>query len=181
MLNGPPSPTGYDSPLSGTLVDGNRVIDVGEVARRQRAIMFCLLGYMGFILLVFLAVGVMSGARGSSVDKADMSALESLVSVIAFAVMVVTAVCVFRLALAVYGTGTGILMGLLTFIPMVGLIVLLIVNGKATSLLRRYGIRVACSGPIARKSRRKVLRRRKRRLNTVPANMEAGLEATDAT
>ena len=34
----------------------------------------------------------------------------------------------------VYSTGLGIVLGLLTLIPCVGLIVLLIVNGKATSV-----------------------------------------------
>ena len=56
------------------------------------------------------------------------------------------AVFVFMLALAVYNNATGIVLGLLTLIPLIGLIVLLIVNGKATAILRAHGIRVGLMG-----------------------------------
>jgi len=69
--------------------------------------------------------------------------------IIGIAILVVgvtAAVFVFMLALAVYSTGTGIVLGILTLIPIVGLIVLLIVNGKATSILRQHGIKVGLMG-----------------------------------
>jgi hypothetical protein len=43
-------------------------------------------------------------------------------------------------------TGVGILLALLALIPCVGLIGLLIINGKATSVLKDYGIRVGLLG-----------------------------------
>jgi hypothetical protein len=55
-------------------------------------------------------------------------------------------VFVFMLAMKVYSTGLGIVLGLLTLIPCVGLIVLLIVNGKATSVLQANGISVGLLG-----------------------------------
>ena len=55
-------------------------------------------------------------------------------------------VLVFLLATKVYGTALGVLLGILTLVPCVGLIVLLIVNGKATSVLRQNGHRVGLLG-----------------------------------
>jgi hypothetical protein len=55
-------------------------------------------------------------------------------------------VFVFMLAMKVYSTGLGIFLGLLTLIPCVGLICLLIVNGKATAVLQANGIHVGLLG-----------------------------------
>jgi len=55
-------------------------------------------------------------------------------------------VFVFLLGIKVYNVGLGILLGILTFIPCLGLIVLLIVNGKATSTLKQNGIKVGLLG-----------------------------------
>jgi uncharacterized membrane protein (GlpM family) len=58
----------------------------------------------------------------------------------------VGAVFTFMLAIHVYGTGLGILFGILCLIPCIGLIVLLIVNAKATDVLKRNGIKVGLLG-----------------------------------
>jgi len=63
-----------------------------------------------------------------------------------FGVGVVGTVFVFMLAIRVYGTGMGIFLGILALIPCIGLIVLLTVNGKATSVLRQNGIKVGFLG-----------------------------------
>lgn len=55
-------------------------------------------------------------------------------------------VFVFLLATKVYSTGMGVLLGILTLIPCVGLIVLLIINAKATGTLQRHGVRVGFLG-----------------------------------
>lgn len=68
------------------------------------------------------------------------------------AVLGILAVClagtvfVFLLSTKVYGVGLGILFGLLTFIPCLGLIMLLIINGKATSVLQQNGYKVGLLG-----------------------------------
>jgi len=61
-------------------------------------------------------------------------------------------VFVFLLATKLYGTALGVLLGILTIIPLVGLIILLIVNAKAIKILRAAGIDVGLLGakhPIA--------------------------------
>lgn len=49
---------------------------------------------------------------------------------------------VFLLALSLYSTGAAVVLGICMFIPLVGLIILLVVNGKATSVLREHGVHV---------------------------------------
>lgn len=60
--------------------------------------------------------------------------------------IVVAAVFVAQLAMELYGKGPGIIFGILTLIPLVGLVVLLIVNGKATSVLKENGLDVGLLG-----------------------------------
>jgi hypothetical protein len=119
---GPPQALNYAPPPAGT--------DLRTIALRQRAIMLCILAYIAAMLLQF----------------AFPPEVRWVVSVLALAVSITAAVFVFMLALALYGTGTGIVLGILTLVPLVGLIVLLIINGKATNTLRRHGIRVGLMG-----------------------------------
>ncbi len=59
---------------------------------------------------------------------------------------VLAAVSVFMLAIKLYGKGVGIPLGTLALIPLIGLIVLLIVNGRATGVLKKNGIKVGLLG-----------------------------------
>jgi hypothetical protein len=70
-----------------------------------------------------------------------------LVLAVYYLVVAITAtVFVFMMAIKVYGTGTGIVLGLLVIIPLVGLITLLIINSKATAILKENDIRVGLLG-----------------------------------
>jgi hypothetical protein len=55
-------------------------------------------------------------------------------------------VLVFLLAINVYSVGVGIVLGILALFPCIGLVVLLIINGKATSILRNNNIKVGFLG-----------------------------------
>ena len=50
------------------------------------------------------------------------------------------------LAIKVYNIALGIVLGLLSVLPCIGLIVLLVVNGKATRILQSNGYRVGLLG-----------------------------------
>lgn len=67
-------------------------------------------------------------------------------AIVAVPVLLIDAVFVFLLATKVYTTATGVILGVLTLIPCIGLIVLLIINGKATSILKANGIHVGLFG-----------------------------------
>lgn len=124
----------YQSPMSPmapvTGVKSGRREDLRKVAVYQKGIMICILVYLlGAIgqflvppeLRPFGALPVLAGALGGLV----------------FVVL---------LSIQVYSPVVGVLLGLLMFVPCVGLIVLLTVNGKATTILRENGHRVGLLG-----------------------------------
>ena len=81
---------------------------------------------------------------------ADCNRVDAFIALL-FVVLIVAAnitacVFVFMLAIKIYGTGSGVLLGIGTLVPLVGLIVLLTVNGKATKILRNHNIRVGFLG-----------------------------------
>ena len=104
--------------------------DLRSVARYQKGVIVCiliyLLAFMGQFALppearLVLGIGVMCvGLTG--------------------------AVFAFLLAMKTHGTGQGILLGILCLIPCVGLLVLHLINSKATSVLKQNGIRVGLLG-----------------------------------
>ncbi len=116
-----PVPLGYAPPPRN---------DLRQIAMRQKAVMWCILGYLAAVVL-------------QAVLSPEIAVLGALLGLTA---SVTGAGFVFMLAIAIYRTGAGIALGILTLIPLVGLIVLLIVNGKATRIRRENGIKVGLMG-----------------------------------
>jgi hypothetical protein len=124
----PPSlPPQQPSPI---LEYGTNRRDLREIALRQKVILLCILVY---ILAIF-------GQYAIPKEFRIFLALPVL------GVLIVADVFVFLLATKIYGTALGIVLGILTLIPCVGLITLLIVNSKATALLRAGGLKVGLLG-----------------------------------
>lgn len=123
----------YQSPSGPSQVVGVRSgsrEDLRSVATSQKGILVC-------ILLYLVSVG------------AQLVVPPELRLLIALGVLVVgiaATVFVFMLAIKLYSTGVGVLLGILTLIPCIGLLVLLAVNGKATSILKQNGIKVGLLG-----------------------------------
>ena len=111
--------------------------EIRKIAVRQKVLLFCILIYIVCSLSLFLIPAV----AGDGANEAAM-----LVSLAMLVNGVVGAVFVFLLATGVFGTAIGILLGLLALIPLVGLLVLLLVNGRATRMLRDNGISVGLLG-----------------------------------
>lgn len=105
-----------------------------QIASRQRTVLICILVQL---VLMVANIGLKSGGP---------AAAQLAVSIALLCTVVVSAVAVFSLAMEVFGVGVGILLGILTLVPCVGLIMLLIVNGRATSLLRNAGYHVGLMG-----------------------------------
>ena len=122
------SPTADVSEVTGVL-SGKRE-DLRSVAKFQKGIILCIL-----IQLVAL-VG----------QFALPPAVRPILGLGILVVGLAGTACVFLLAVKVYSTAVGILLGILALIPCIGLIVLLIVNGKATGILKRNGIKVGLLG-----------------------------------
>ncbi len=104
--------------------------DLRSIAIYQKGIMVCILANIIIVGVQFL------------IPKQLRFAL----ALVALAVTVAEVVFIFLMTTKVYSVGLAVVLGLLTLIPLVGLIMLLIVNGKATSILRRHGIRVGLMG-----------------------------------
>jgi hypothetical protein len=107
--------------------------DLRVIAQRQKGVIFCILGYFLLVLSQFLLP----------------PELRVVAMLAALAVSITAVVFVFMLSLALYGTGAGIVLGILTLIPIVGLIVLLVLNGKATNILKQHGVKVGLLGARA--------------------------------
>lgn len=116
------------SPAAGVLSGSHD--DVRSVAKYQKGILICILVYLMTTIGQF----------------AVPLEFRIVVAVAILAVGLVGAVFVFLLAMKVYGTPLGIFLGVLSLLPLIGLIVLLMVNGKATRVLKQNGIKVGLLG-----------------------------------
>lgn len=111
-----------------------RRVDLRAIAVRQRAVIGCILLY------IILAVsGLVIPSSNEFLWMAE--------AVLAFAIVIAASVLAFILALSVYSDpATGVLGGMLIFIPLIGLLILLVINHDATKVLRRHGVRVGMLG-----------------------------------
>ena len=100
------------------------------IAKKQKGLLICILAYVVMLVCRFiLPIG-----------------LQPLWGIVAIPVVICVVVFTFMLATKVYSTGIGILLAVLTLIPLVGLFILMIVNGKATKILKSNGINVGFMG-----------------------------------
>ena len=120
-----PQQPGYAPPPAG--------VDLRTIAVRQWAVMYCILGYVAMFLAQF--------AFPPDVRFVPM--------LLAFAVSIAASFFLFMCSVALYNTGTGIVLGVLTLLPFVSMIVLLVIIGKATNVLRSHSIRVGLLGAPA--------------------------------
>lgn len=123
----------YQAPSSQSRVIGVRSgtrEDLRSVATYQKGILVCILIYFIAVILQF----------------ALPAELRLFLGLGALAVAVTSTVFVFLLSIKVYNVGLGILFGFLTLVPCVGLVMLLVINAKATGILRQNGIKVGLLG-----------------------------------
>jgi hypothetical protein len=124
----PPSLESQPPPVVGVL-SGSRE-DLRAVAQYQRGIVACVGVYLILVIVQFALP------------------LEQrwILALLLIPLIPIATAFVFLLSTKVYGMGLGILLGVLTMIPCVGLIPLLVLNAKATSVLNRNGIPVGLLG-----------------------------------
>ena len=104
--------------------------DLRTTAKHQKAIIIC-------ILIQIVAFVVQIGAPPQ---------VRPLLSLLFLGIGLVGTVFVFLLAMKIYSTGMGIFLGILSIIPCIGLLVLLVVNSKATGVLKENGVTVGLLG-----------------------------------
>ena len=123
----------YQSPQAaadavGTLVESRE--HLRSVARSQKGILICILVYLIAMFGVFWL-------------PTEMLATIRIIVLLAG---IAGALFVFMLAIKLYGAVLGIMLGILSLVPLGGLLILSIVNGKATSVLRKSRIKVGLLG-----------------------------------
>jgi hypothetical protein len=128
----------FSEPVLGVLSGERR--DLRKVAQAQKVIIGCIA-----INLLLFALQSMVPDKVVFVLGIPVLGIPVL-GIPVLACVVVGAVYVFVLAIRVYGVGLGILLGVMALIPYLGLIVLLVVNGEATKVLKQNGIPVGLLG-----------------------------------
>ncbi|MCL2640626.1 MAG: hypothetical protein FWD53_07270 [Phycisphaerales bacterium] len=114
--------------------------ELREIANRQRVIIWCILGY-------FIIVASMVALSVIDPQEPILLLAATLALMLAYLGVLVTAlVFVFMLAIKLYGIVVGILLGLMMFVPLVNLITLLVISAKATSILKKNGVKVGFLG-----------------------------------
>ena len=116
-------------------VRSGRREDLKAVAVSQKLILVC-------ILLYFICIG----AQVAMTRYPGGAQYSVYVAVVALVVVLVAMVSVVRLAIRVYSVASGILLGIGTLIPCFGLLILLMINGKATKILKDNGYHVGFLG-----------------------------------
>lgn len=101
-----------------------------SIAVNQRGVLVCILVYILLVIVQFFLPQ----------DIRIFLAAPALITV------VMATIFVFLLSTKVYGTFAGIFFALFTMVPCLGLVMLLVINGKATSVLRLHGIQVGFLG-----------------------------------
>jgi hypothetical protein len=105
-----------------------------RVAKYQRWVLFALLA--NIIVSVLFLTGVIG----------EDHPLELPVSIFSYLVALFSLSAIFMLARELLSTGLAVACAVLYIIPFVGLIVLLVINQKATKYLQRRGVRVGLMG-----------------------------------
>lgn len=111
-------------------VRSERRDDLRKIAIYQKGVIICLLAY--FVLLLALTFAP--------------HGIELAIGIFYLATALAAIVFVFLLAIKVYRLPLGILLGMLTLIPCLGLVALVIMNSKATEILRANGFEVGLLG-----------------------------------
>ena len=104
--------------------------DLRSVAVYQKCILVCILINLSLIV----------GQLALPPEYRLLAAIPSVIT------SIVSTVFVFLLAIKVYSVVQGVIFGILAFVPCLGLIVLLIINSKATKILKDNGIKVGLLG-----------------------------------
>jgi hypothetical protein len=120
--------------------------DVRAVAKFQKGILVCIL--IQIIFAIGHAVISFQNVNNGEKPKPPVAAqaTDALLLLGLLVTGVVGSVFVFLLAIKVFSTGAGVLLGILTLVPCLGLIMLLFINSKATSILRQNGLKVGLLG-----------------------------------
>ena len=111
-----------------------------DIASFQRTMIICI-----FLQIIFYILLLATGPNGRP-GAGSPGPLWFVLFVVWIGIGIIATVYAFKLAIRINGTGMGVVLGLLTFIPCVNLIILMMINNSATTLLRDKGHHVGFLG-----------------------------------
>jgi hypothetical protein len=122
----------YQSPMAelDAVKVNSRRRDARVVAICQKGVIIFILAYLGTGLCLLLLPVPLPLSAG----------------IILLALQLAGLACACLLAAKLYGIAAGVLLGLLILVPLLGLLVLLMINSSATRFLRQNGFRVGLLG-----------------------------------
>lgn len=123
--------------MKGNTVSGQGQLDketLRSVAGFQKGVLFSILGQIVAVIILM--------AGGQSLPPMVTILVQGLAALSAIAGMVF----VLLLALKIYSPVVAVLLAILALAPCIGLICLLVINGKATGILKSHGIKVGLLG-----------------------------------
>lgn len=123
----------YQAPQSAARVDSGKHF---QIAKAQKNVIYVLLAQILFNLIAFPAV----------LSSPESTAVLTIVRVIGLLLSIASLVVLYQLASKVYNVGLGVLCAILGFLPCIGLVTLLVVNGTATGILKSAGYKVGLMG-----------------------------------
>jgi predicted RNA-binding Zn-ribbon protein involved in translation (DUF1610 family) len=112
---------------------------LASMASAQRNLIICIL------LEIILYIGLLAIARGQNPEP-GLAILILCMAAALIGVAIAAMIYTFKLAIQIHNTGVGILLGILTLVPCIGLMVLLTINSSATRILRDNGHHVGFLG-----------------------------------
>jgi predicted RNA-binding Zn-ribbon protein involved in translation (DUF1610 family) len=118
---------------------GGKAARMKSIASAQRNLIICIL------LQIVLYIALLIFGRDQK-PEAGMALLIICIFAAMLGAGVAGTVYAFMLAIKIHNTTAGVIIGLLTLVPCIGLLVLLAINNSATRLLRDNGYRVGFLG-----------------------------------
>jgi predicted RNA-binding Zn-ribbon protein involved in translation (DUF1610 family) len=123
---------------------GGKTGRLQSIASSQKKLLICIL----LQILTYSLLLVLSGMMRRSPDPA-LSLVVLCDAAVLLAAGVGGIIYTFLLSTKIYNTGLGIVLALLTIVPCLGLLILLMVNQRATAILQENGYRVGLLGAKA--------------------------------
>jgi len=140
----------FDSTLKKVKKSGGKKKEMRSIASLQKylliSILIMILSYIAYIVAIFANMPSQPGQAGPPNLKGSALAIIGVLALVLMVASLGALILSVLLASKLYGTGGAILVFFLQFIPCVGLITLLVVNSKATNLLRDKGYTVGLLG-----------------------------------
>jgi predicted RNA-binding Zn-ribbon protein involved in translation (DUF1610 family) len=136
----------FDATLKKAKKKGGKAGHLQSVASAQRNLLICIfLQIVSYLVLLAFGRAVQGQGQGQQPDPA-LAIFILIDCAVLLAAGVGGIIYVFILSSRIYNVGIGILLGILSLVPCLGLLVLLMVNQKATGLLRENGYEVGLLG-----------------------------------